>query len=441
MNRVRFLGLALALGVAALSGAQESWKRHMDAGEWLFARGEVSRAEAEFRAALKAASSFPEGDRRLEATLLELARLHEHQQELDEAQPLYDLLVAAVEHRAGPRSPELLDPLAGLARTALGAGDVPTARAALERYAALAATSPDADPDQHWLMLSTLARVEVLAGEDDRALEHQREAVALLEGSTATPAERAMALETLARLEFTAGSPERGMTAILRAADEVAGDPEDGPRPAAILARGALGALNAGERDAAETLALRCLESDPGPEERLDALRAAAGASWLGIRRSAADPTVLWETGLGDPAVETAFQRLTELAGLLDSSGAPLPERIETFRRLAAAAVMAGDATGALEALDVLVSLEREAGNRAGVLRALRDRIGVLQAAGRTGEALEANTLLLDSLFQAHGGDDPSMLPDLERQQELLTAAGRKREARKVRKRIRKLSR
>ncbi len=441
MVRIRFITALLAVALVAAAGPQKSWQEHMDSGEWLFAHGETARAEAEFRAALKIAGTFPRGDRRLEATLLELGRLYEHEQRWDEAQPLYDLLLAAVEARAGASSPDLLDPLAALGRVALAAGDVPTARAALERYAAIAATAEHVDPDQHWLMLATLARMEVLAGEDAAALEHQREAVALLDESTATPAEKAIALETLARLELTAGSPERAQAALLRAATIAAEDEEGQVRPPAILARGALGALNAGEGGVAAELARRCLELDPTPEDLLDAQRALAGAAWLAIRRISPDLSALWATGAGRPEVDTAIRRLAELSGLLSAAGAPLSERIRTLEHLAAAEVMAGDATGALEALDQLLILQRKAGDRAAELTTLRNRVGVLQAADRTAEALEANTLLLASLEASRGQDDPALLSDLLRQEELLRAAGRKREARKIKKRIRRLSR
>ena len=65
--------LILMIGVSA--SAQGSWSTHTSAGEYAFARGDLDRAESEFRAALDIAQGFPAGDRRLETSLENLARL------------------------------------------------------------------------------------------------------------------------------------------------------------------------------------------------------------------------------------------------------------------------------------------------------------------------------------------------------------------------------
>ena len=95
--------------VALTAGAQDSWTAHTNVGEYAFARGDLERAESEFRAALEIAQRLPAGDRRLETSLQNLARLYEHESDFDRAQPLYQLLLAAKEHRLGTEHPDLLN--------------------------------------------------------------------------------------------------------------------------------------------------------------------------------------------------------------------------------------------------------------------------------------------------------------------------------------------
>ena len=91
--------------------AQDSWSAHTRAGEYAFARGDLERAEAEFQAALEIAQQLPAGDRRLETSLENLARLSEHESDFDRAQSLYQLQLAAEEMRVGEEDPVLLDTL------------------------------------------------------------------------------------------------------------------------------------------------------------------------------------------------------------------------------------------------------------------------------------------------------------------------------------------
>ena len=83
------VALIIASLTAVTAGAQGSWTGHTNAGEYAFARGDLDRAESEFRAALEIAQGLPAGDRRLETSLENLARLYEHESDFDRAQPLY----------------------------------------------------------------------------------------------------------------------------------------------------------------------------------------------------------------------------------------------------------------------------------------------------------------------------------------------------------------
>ena len=76
-----------------------------------------------------------------------------------------------------------------------------------------------------------------------------------------------------------------------------------------------------------------------------------------------------------------------------------------------------------------------------GALEARRDLITLLAAADRTEQALAENDLVLDHLEDSYGEMDPRLIADLEVRLGLLTELGRKKEAKAVRKRIKKLSR
>jgi hypothetical protein len=63
----------------------------------------------------------------------------------------------------------------------------------------------------------------------------------------------------------------------------------------------------------------------------------------------------------------------------------------------------------------------------------------LLTEAGRYGEALTVNDPLLTGLETVWGADDPRLVPVLQRQELLLAELGRKKEAKAIRKRLRKL--
>jgi tetratricopeptide (TPR) repeat protein len=434
------LALVILTAVITYSNSGD-WYQHFAAGEWYFAHGQPDRAEAELKAALHIANGFAPGDPRLEETLHDLGRLYEHQGRLDQAQPMYDLLVAAVEVRAGKDSPDLLDPLAALGRVALAAGDPPTAEASFSRYARLAGAKTTADPDQHRLVLATLARMAVLAGREEEALSYQRQAAALLDAGTPDNAERMSTLETLAKLELRHGSAEAGERLMVKAAGLAhgTGDEKD---PATVLARGAEVALAAGHPDAAERLARRALQSRPSATAELAVRATLADAAWLQVPRTDAALADLLGAAGGSRAVAAAQRSLQELAALQEQRlPAGDPARARTQDRLSRCAVLAGDTDGALASLARLIDDRRAAGDTAGELEALEDRTSLLAAAGRTAGTVEANRELLSRLEAAHGPTDQSLIPVLERQYELLRSLHRSKEARAIKKRLHRLER
>lgn len=426
---------------ASLAGAQEAgWREHIRNGEWYFTVGRLAQAEAELRAALDIANRFPPGDRRLERTLEDLGKLYEHEGRSADAQARYQLLLAAVEYRAGKDSPELLEPLAAVGRTALAGGDVPTAREAFERFVAIAQASGKADPDEERGVLATLARMEVLAQDEAAALAHQRRAVELLDAGTPTAGDRIHALVTLAGLELRQGSPPAGEAALERAAKvaEAAGDTGEGiPSPAAIFGGGAEVAAAAGQFEAARRLAERALAAAPTPEERVRALTVLADTAWMRVGRSGGALEDLLGTAAGDPGVIEARQRLEDLAAAQEATGADPGALAATLRRLVLAAAMEGDASAALAAMDRLAVLS--AGELPPDLAAAQPAL--LEAAGRPEEALAATREAIASVEARDGTGSPSLLPLLEREERLLGGLGRRKEARAVRKRLKRLKR
>ena len=65
----------------------------------------------------------------------------------------------------------------------------------------------------------------------------------------------------------------------------------------------------------------------------------------------------------------------------------------------------------------------------------------LLAAAGDYDEALAVNAAVLAEMEAQYGADDPRLLPVLEQRLEVLTSAGQKKQAKKIRKRIKKLAR
>lgn len=441
MRRSLITILIVNLALAAPLLAIDPWEYHQRLGERLFAYGRTAEAEAELKKALKIAGGFPPGDRRLEATLEDLGKLYENEQRVGEAQAMYSLLLAAVEARAGKDSPELLPALAAAGRTALAGGDVPTAREDLDRYAELAAKTGAGDPDRHRAVLKMLARMAAVNGDFKTALTRQREAVALLDSGTATDEERAASLESLAQLELAHGSAEDGARVLQKVARLQVADPDLG-NAAATLTKGAQAAMTGGNPEVAADLARAALEAGAAGENQLEARTIVAGAAWRTIGAEGVSPADLLGVRKGDPKVISVRKSLDELDVLQKQHlGATDPRTMTTLGRLARVAAMEGDTDGALTYLSDLETAATKRGDSQLQLTALEERAGLLRAAGRSSQAIEANTKLIAAIETARGPDDPSLLPVLRAQEELLRSVHRKKEARKIHKRLRKLER
>jgi len=430
--------LAAAAVAGAAGQADVRWSHHRETGEYAFAIGDFTRAESELRAALEIAQTFPQGDPRLETSLDELARLLENRSRLDEAQPLYQLEVAAREARLGPDDAGLLDPLAGVARTALAAGDSPTAEAALRRYDRIATASGQADPRQHRMVLDLLARQQVLLGHPEEALGFKRRAVALLDADPSlTPSERADALEGLAGLEIGSGDPAKAESLFQDAAKLRA---EDGGNAAEVLAGGAKAALAAGQVEAAVRLAEDALARKPDAGTELAVRRTLADAAWQVMPQGDLRPGDLLTGGADSPELSRAAEALAALLALQEARFGPAsPEAQATLERIVLVEARRGRAAEAAAAERRLLGMAPPDSDTA--RRARTDLVGLLAAAGDTAGAAEANAALIAEQEAAWGADDPRLLPALSRQLDLLTQLKHKREARALKKRIRKLER
>jgi len=435
--------VTLAVLAANWAAAQTTWESRTRTGEYAFAIGETERAEREFKAALAIAQKLPPPDRRLETSLGNLARLYEHGDRLAEALPMYQLQIAAIEARLGSDSPALLEPLLGLGRVAIQTGDVPAADEALERYRALAEKTDAADPEQRWIALAMLARTHTLQDRPDQALAIQREAIAVLDDARGpTDLERANALESLAQMELADGDPEAAEDLLVRAV-ELRADDDEGGSIAAMLTAAAETAFGAGRLDVADRLADRAEAAvideggDPAAVDRLQ-----ADIAWMRVRRGTDSLGDLYLGASPGPELDRAYDRLLTVHGQVgpDTDPAVIGDNLS---RLAQVAALRGEVEDSAHWQRMVVDLasEQTGPDSPQVMAAQENLIDLFTASDRVDNAVTANAWLIAAQERAWGPDSPRLAPVLERQVELLTEAGLKRDAKKVKKRLKKLNR
>ncbi len=439
MRSLRLLIFFLML--AAPVFAQSTWESHTRTGEYAFAVGETDRAETEFRAALAIAQKLPPPDQRLEKTLGDLARLYEHEGRFAEALPMYQLQVAAGEYRLDGDTAELLAPLLGLSRVAMQSGDIPTAEDALRRFRAVADATDGADPGQHWVALAMLARTCTLQGRDEEALEIQREAIAVLdEAHGPTEIERATALESLAQMELLHGNADAAEDLLVRAA-ELRGADEEGGGIATMLTAAAGTALGAGEFDVAERLAEKAFVA--ATAEGLDLMpieTTLADIAWMKVRRGT---DILGDLYLGaspGPDLDVAYDRMMKVHGAVNSQ----PDTAvinENLTRLAQVAALRGEVEDSAHWQRLFIDLQRElkGADSAEAMTAQENLIGLFTTANQVDKAVTANAWLIAMQERAWGESSSKLRPALERQLDLLTQAGLKKDAKAVKKRLKKL--
>ena len=431
------LYLVLALMITGSAAAQGDWANRTRAGEWAFAQGDFERAEAEFQAALQVAQGLPQGNLKLEISLENLARFYEHRSDFEKAQPLYQLQVAAQDMRLGENDPGLLDALVAVARTSQPIGDLPTTEASLRRYVHIAEATGKADPGQWWRVLAMLARTALLQEQQEQALRWQQQAAEVLaDDRRATETERADVLESLARMELVAGEGARAEMLLVKVAKlRTAEDEADAV--AETMAAGATAAFGAGELETAERLAMRALNANPKADAEVMARRVLADISWIRVGRGTDNLTDLLAAAGDDEELVRARDRLRAVDVLEGGKDG------EILRRLVQVEALRGQpAEAAKRQRSLLENTAAAAGpSSPATTSARRDLVTLLAAAGQSEEALAENALVISAMEEAYGDRDPRLVPPLERRLELLTDLGRKKEARAVRKRIKRLSR
>jgi tetratricopeptide (TPR) repeat protein len=427
------IALTVVVLAAVAAGAQGSWSAHTSAGEYAFARGDLERAESEFRAALEIAQGLPAGDRRLETSLENLARLYEHESDFDRAQPLYQLLLAAKEHRLGSQNPALLNSLYAVARVSQPMGDLPTVENSLERFAAIAEASGEADPRQHWQVLQMLARMQTIQEKPDQAVKWQRLAAeAIADDQGATTEERIHLLIGLAEMELVA---ENGPAAerIYVAVAELRKEEDEADAFPDTMAEGAETALNAAAFETAERLAMRATHSYPDAKAELKARKVLAELSWIKVNRGTNDMENLLAAAADDEELVRARDRLRALFAL---EGA---DERKTVTRLVQVEALRGQPASAADWQFQLLEIVADDTEAAAAAR--RDLVTLLAAAGRYDEALAENAAVLADLEAQYGPSDKRLAPILRQRMELYESAGNKKQAKKIRKRLKKLSR
>jgi tetratricopeptide (TPR) repeat protein len=433
------IGAALfaVLLVAVTAGAQSTWSIHTRAAEYAFARGDLDRAEKEFQAALEIAQALPAGNQQLETSLENLARFYEHDSDFDRAQPLYQLLLAAQEMRLGMNDPALLGTLYAVARVSQPMGDLPTVEASLQRFDEIAAETGGADPRQHWQALEMMARMKLAAEDEKQALEWQRKAVAVIDRDRrATEEERASAIESLANMELTAGEGFAAEQLYVRLAELRMIDDEADATPR-TMAQGAVAAYGAGQLDTAERLAMRSLNASPDADAEMKARTVLADLSWLEVNRGTDDLDMLLAAAGDSQELARARNRHRALLELEGSN------RRQTLSRLVQIEALRGFPDNAARWQGQLLELAEDSPSvhNESAMSARTDLVTLLAAANKTDQALQENQKVVADIETEYGPNDSRLLPVLEQRLELFTANGQKKEAKRVRKRIKKISR
>lgn len=413
---------------AAFAGAQTSWDVHTHNGEYSFARGNLSRAESEFRAALEIAKTFPPGDRRLETSLENLGRFYEHDSDFDKAQPLYQLMLAAAEYRLGPDSAGLLTALYAVARVSQPMGDLPTVVDSLERFTAIADATGKADPRQRWQVLQLLARTEVVLENQEQALIWQRRAAELIEADSAsTWEEQAEVFESAGNLELKVGDGAQAEQYFVRVGTLRREEDEQDAMPR-TMAAAAEAAYAAGQFDTAERLAMRSVNLTPDEATERQARQVLADTAWARVSRGTDDLTMLLAAAGDSEDLTRARDRLRQMAVLENG------ENLQTLERLVQVETLRGQPASA-------ATWQRRVLEFSNTTESSLDLVILLTAAEEWDDALAENTALLAEIESEFGTTDKRLLPVLELQQQISTGSGQKRQAKKVGKRIKKISR
>jgi hypothetical protein len=346
---------------------------------------------------------------------------------------MYQLLLAAKEHRLGLSSAGLLDALFAVARSSQPMGDLPTVTDSLRRYAEIADATDEADPRKHWQALDMLARMKVIQERSDEALKWQLKAVNVIDDDPRADAtEKASVVQSAANLALTTGDTNNAEkllaeVAILKSA---AGSDES---TALIMAHGAATAFGAGQFDTAERIASRALEAGPDAGIERMARSTLADVSWAKANRGTDDLSILLEAAGSDPALDAASERLRAVVELENG------ENPETLRRLVQVEVLRDQPGAALTWQRRLIEL----GSMMDIstLRAHANLVTLLAATGDYDAALAENAKTINMVEDEQGRGSAQLSPLYEQRIDVAQAAGNNKEAKRAQKKLRKLNR
>ena len=312
-------------------------------------------------------------------------------------------------------------------------GDLPTVESSLERFAAIAAASGEADPRQHWQVLQMLARMQTIQEKPDQAVKWQRRAAEVIgEDRAATVEERIDLLVSLAEMELVAENGSAAERIFVEVAELRKEDDEADAMPD-TMAQGAELALATAQFETAERLAMRAINAHPDADAELKVRKVLVDLSWIKVNRGTNDMENLLAAAEDGEELVRARDRLRALLVL---EGA---DKRTTLTRLAQVEALRGQPASA--ANWQLQLLEIVADDTEAAAAARRDLVTLLAAAGRYDEALAENAVDLADLEAKYGPSDARLVPVLSQRQALYESAGNKKQAKKIKKQLKKLTR
>jgi hypothetical protein len=179
---------------------------------------------------------------------------------------------------------------------------------------------------------------------------------------------------------------------------------------------------------------MRATHAHPNAKAELKARRVLAELSWIKVNRGTSDmENLLAAADANNKELVRARDRLRALIAL---EGA---DKRTTLTRLAQVEALRGQPASAADWQFQLLEIVADDTEAAAAAR--RDLVTLLAAAGRFDEALAENAAVLADLETQYGPTDKRLLPVLSQRQALYESAGNKKQAKKIRKRIKKLSR
>ncbi len=197
-----------------------------------------------------------------------------------------------------------------------------------------------------------------------------------------------------------------------------------------IMAAGAEAAYGAGEFDTAERLALRSLNAHPGVDAELMSRSVLADVSWARVNRGTDDLEVLLEAASDDEELFRARDRLRSLAVLEDGADPETLTRLVQVEALRGQPLEAANWQRQLIATAAPATPKMRARSGDAARRGGADRSRPWRSTPRSSQISRPST----------GLPTRGLVPVLGQRMNILIDAGRKKEAKKINKQLKKLS-